>query len=91
MSLMSTVKPPLTLPLMTPVTASPSSKAVSRQFQALALFAFSRERPGGAESVLHRVERDLDEVADRDLHLPVLVSELFDRDGRLGLQTTHEP
>jgi hypothetical protein len=44
MSLMSTVKPPLTLPLIMPVTVSPFSKAFSRTIQARARLAFSRDR-----------------------------------------------
>ena len=44
MSSMSTVNPPLTLPLMTPLTLSLPSKAFSRRRHAWARFAFSRER-----------------------------------------------
>ena len=39
----STVKPPLTLPLITPLTTAFSSNAFSSSFQASARFAFSRD------------------------------------------------
>ena len=39
----STVKPPLTLPLITPVTISSASKAFSSSFQLSARLAFSRD------------------------------------------------
>ena len=41
---MSTVKPPLTRPVMMPVTISPSLKACSRRVQVRARLAFSRDR-----------------------------------------------
>ena len=43
MSLMSTVNPPFTLPVMMPVTVSAFSNARSRSPQAWARFAFSRD------------------------------------------------
>ena len=91
MSLMSTVNPPLTLPLMIPVTVSSSSNADSRRLHALARFRLLAGELGGAESVLDGIERDLDTVADRDLQLAVLVSELVDRNGRLGFSVPREP
>ena len=38
-----TVRPPLTEPLITPVTSVPSSMALSRSFQAAMRLAFSRD------------------------------------------------
>src|SRR5690606_15267849 len=41
---------------------------------------------GLAEAVLERVQRDLDDVADGDVDLAVVVTELFDRHDAFGLQ-----
>jgi hypothetical protein len=65
---MSTVKPPLTLPLMMPVTTSPSSNAFSRRFQVRALGLLARQA-GFAEAVFDRVQGHLDGVADGDFEL----------------------
>ena len=81
---MSTVKPPLTLPLMRPVTISFFSSACSsRDHRALGLLA---RQHGFAEAVLDAVEGDLHFVADGDVDLAAVVTELFDRHDAFGLQ-----
>ena len=83
---MSTVKPPLTLPLMRPVMVS---FVFQRFFQLVphhgALGLLARQH-GFAEAVLEGVERDLDGVADGDVDLAGVVTELFDRHDAFGLQ-----
>ena len=83
---MSTVKPPLTLPEMRPVTVA---LLCLRFFELVphqrALGFFAREQ-GLAEAIFDGVERDLDFVADCDFELALFVAELLDRHDAFGLQ-----
>ena len=83
---MSTVKPPLTLPLMRPVTVSSASMGVFQLVPDHGALGFLARQHGFAEAVFERVERDLDFVADGDFELARLVAELFDRHDAFGLQ-----
>ena len=78
---MSTVKPPLTLPLIMPLTISPSSKAFSRDSRLGALGFFARQ-PGVAKTVFHGIQRHFDLIADRHLEFAQIVEELFNGDDR---------
>jgi hypothetical protein len=81
----STVKPPLTLPLMRPVTVS-ASKAFSSTSQAGALGLFAREA-GGAEAVLDGLEGHFHLIADLHFQFAVGVQELAARDDPFGLES----
>ena len=86
MPLTSTVRPPLTLPLMVPVTNSPDSSAFSRRHprgQALGLVA---RQDGVAVAVFDGVDGDRDEIADLDFDFALVVLEFVDRNVGFGLE-----
>ena len=78
MPLTSTVKPPLTLPLMTPLTTSSAAKAASRTIQIPRAWLFSRQL-GFAKAIFNRVQSNVDLVTHLDGQLALLVVELLDR------------
>src|SRR5690606_11049436 len=82
----STVKPPFTRPLMTPLTISCFSNASSSRAQVRTLGLLARQT-GFARAIFDAVERDFDVVADADFDLTALVLELLDRDNGFALQT----
>ena len=72
----STVKPPLTLPLMRPLTISPLLERLLEARPRPGALGLLARQAGLAEAVLDGVQRDLDLVADRDLDLAAFVLEL---------------
>ena len=83
---MSTVKPPLTLPEMRPVTISPASIDVFQLVPDHGALGFLARQHGLAEAVLQGFQRHLDGVADLDFELAGVVAELLDRHDAFGLQ-----
>ena len=85
-SLISTVKPPLTLPVMMPVTISAFSNAFSSRVHGASALGLLARQARLAEAVFDGVERDLDVVAGLDFELARVVLELLERDDGFGLQ-----
>ena len=83
----STVKPPLTRPVMMPMTISCFSNAVSRRVQVLRALGFLAGQAGFARTVLHAIQRDFDGLADGDLDFTLFVLELIGGNDRFGLQS----
>ena len=64
------MKPPLTLPLIRPLTVSSLSKAFSRSLPGREALGLLAGQAGFAEAVLDRVQGDLDLIADRTSSWP---------------------
>ena len=82
----STVKPPLTRPVMTPVTISELLKAVFEARPGAGTLGFFARQARFAGAVFDGVERDFDFVAGLDLDLAAFVLELLERDDGFGLE-----
>ena len=82
----STVKPPLTRPLMMPLTISCFSNACFEARPGAGALGLLARQAGFAVAVLDAVERDFDVVADADFDLAAVVLELLDGDDGFALQ-----
>src|SRR5690606_36519541 len=63
------------------------SKGFLEVLPRMSTLEFFAGQAGFPEAVLHRVQSDLDSVADLDFELAVLIEELVSRDDGLGLQS----
>jgi len=84
----STVNPPLTRPVMMPMTISFVFRTRSPDESRFApRLAFSRDRRVSARAILHAVQGNLDGLSDDNLDLALFILELVRRYHGLGLQS----
>jgi hypothetical protein len=76
--LVMTVRPPLTLPVMVPVTSVPSFSAFSRSSRRRCAWRVARQA-GFAETVFELLDGDLDEIADLDFEFAAIAAGILRR------------